>query len=255
MIDSTSAPHTSNRRSSDASEEIRPLTAAVISVREVTETQRAEMFALFARYFTADRASFEHDLEEKESVVLLTDDQAGVLAGFSTLMRFEMTAQSRPITVFFSGDTIVDRQYWGTPALPRAWSRHVFECAATLSHDAYWFLISSGFRTYRYLPVFFRRFSPSPDGMQTTERRLLDEIAVRKYGRQYDPQTGVVRLDHRTPLRHPATEEAIRRAGVDPSVRFFLERNPRHAEGDELACLVRISRDNLTPAGRRMLRG
>ena len=36
--------------------------------------------------------------------------------------------------------------------------------------------------------------------------------------------------------------------------RFFREANPGWARGDELVCLTRVSRDNLTSAGRRILR-
>jgi hypothetical protein len=40
----------------------------------------------------------------------------------------------------------------------------------------------------------------------------------------------------------------------DPHVAFFVQRNPRHAEGDELACLTRVHPDNFTAAGQRMAR-
>jgi hypothetical protein len=36
-------------------------------------------------------------------------------------------------------------------------------------------------------------------------------------------------------------------------VRFFVERNPGHIRGEELCCLARLARDNLTPAVRRVL--
>jgi hypothetical protein len=41
---------------------------------------------------------------------------------------------------------------------------------------------------------------------------------------------------------------------TDPHVRFFLERNPGHVAGDELVTVTSLASDNLTPAGRRMLR-
>jgi hypothetical protein len=41
----------------------------------------------------------------------------------------------------------------------------------------------------------------------------------------------------------------------NPHVRFFLERNPGHASGDELVCLTELSDANLTAAGVRMVRG
>jgi hypothetical protein len=41
---------------------------------------------------------------------------------------------------------------------------------------------------------------------------------------------------------------------ADPDVAFFLEANPGHAMGDELACLAEISERNLTPAALRAMR-
>ena len=40
----------------------------------------------------------------------------------------------------------------------------------------------------------------------------------------------------------------------DPHDRFFRRVNPGWVSGDELVCLTRVHRDNLTPAGRRILR-
>ena len=54
------------------------------------------------------RAVFENDLAEKEWVVLL-EDQAGRLRGFSTfLMYAEQGADGERVAIVYSGDTIVD---------------------------------------------------------------------------------------------------------------------------------------------------
>lgn len=251
MTDSTADPAISMQPRSDG----RALRGRVVPTTALTDAERDGMFALFARYFEADRAAFDRDLDEKESVVMLTDGNDSI-AGFSTLMRLELTLDARAITVFFSGDTVMDRAHWGSAELPRLWSRHVFHLGETLpDHDVYWFLISSGYRTYRYLPLFFRDFVPHSERSTSVEaKRLLDEIARTKFGSRYDEKSGIVQLEHRTPLRHGVSDPGPRELR-DPNVRFFLERNPRCAEGDELACLVRIARDNLTRAGERMVDG
>jgi hypothetical protein len=215
--------------------------------------ERDEMFALLASYFDGvDRTVFERDLAEKQWVILLRDAD-GRVDGFSTLMRMDIAG----VTVFFSGDTIVARHRWGTYDLPRMWARHVFSFAdtfATAGRDVFWFLISSGYRTYRYLPIFFRRFAPAFDReTPADEQALLERIAREKFGSAYDPATGVVRLATPAPLRAGISDPGPR-LDRDPHVRFFVEANPNHAAGDELACLVRVRRDNLTPAGLRMIR-
>lgn len=218
----------------------------VVPRAALTAADREAMFALYTAYFsTSDRTAFEHDLAEKEWVILLRDG-AGAVEGFSTLMRMTV----RNATVFFSGDTIVARHRWGTFDLPRLWARHVFSVARG---DAWWFLISSGYRTYRYLPLFFRDFHPAFDRQTPRETKsLLDEIAALKFGDGYDAARGVVRMATPAPLREGISDPQ-QRIARDPHVRFFVAANPGHAQGDELACLVRVSRDNLTAAGRRML--
>ncbi|HUR80027.1 MAG TPA: hypothetical protein VM733_04640 [Thermoanaerobaculia bacterium] len=206
----------------------------------LTRRDRDAMFALYTAYFaTADRVTFERDLAEKEWVILLCDDD-GAIAGFSTLMRLHFGGA----TVFFSGDTIVAKHRWGTFDLPRLWAQHVFAHAGA---NTYWFLISSGWRTYRYLPLFFREFHPRDAGMKP----LLDRIAIAKFGDAYDARTGVIRLATPAPLREGVSDPDARMS--NPHVRFFVEANPGHADGDELACLVRVGVDNLTPAGLRMI--
>ena len=240
MMSSTHAPELSKSPRCD-----------VTPREEISVADRDQMFALLESFFTGvDRAVFERDLAEKDWVVLLRDPH-GRIDGFSTLMRMDVD----DVTVFFSGDTVVARHRWGTYDLPRFWAKHVFSVAATLApRESYWFLISSGYRTYRYLPVFFREFYPSydrptPDGV----RSLIDRIARAKFDGSYDAAAGVVRLATPAPLR-AGISDPEERLDRDPHVRFFVEANPNHAAGDELACLVRVSPDNVTPAGRRMIR-
>lgn len=212
----------------------------------VTRADRDAMFALYTSYFaTRDRMVFERDLAEKDWVIVLRDGE-GRVDGFSTLM----TMRVDEATIFFSGDTIVARHRWGSYDLPRMWGRHVFSMAG---ENAWWFLISSGFRTYRYLPIFFRTFHPKFDAATPPETKaLLDEIAIAKFADAYDPATGVIRLATPAPLVEGVSDPA-QRIDRDPHVRFFVEANPGHVRGDELACLVKVSIGNLTPAGLRML--
>lgn len=215
----------------------------------LTGAERDAMRALLDGPFShVTPAAFAADLDEKEAAVLLYDG-AGRLAGFSTLLRIEADGA----TAFFSGDTVVRRDARGAALLPRLWSRHVFsEARRQPVRDTVWFLLSSGFRTYRFLPTFFRRFTPAHDGRAPeADRALLAALARARYGDRYDEATGVVRLAHPTPLRDGA-DELARRLG-DPHVAFFAHANPGWTRGDELACLTRIHPDNLTEAGRRMV--
>jgi hypothetical protein len=214
------------------------------------------MYTLLATHFSNTiRPTFEQDLADKDTVLLLRDC-GGNIQGFSTLKRIDL---SRNLIAFFSGDTIVHPAFWGESLLSRLWAHTVFSAADRIHADnaqaeVFWFLICSGYKTFRFLPVFFRTFYPTPEGpTPPAVQSLLDTLAISRFGSAYDPVTGVIRLAHATPLR-PGLADLTPQRLHDPRVRFFADRNPGHALGDELACLTPITRDNLTRAGERMLR-
>ena len=232
------------------------LSGRVQSPQELTSAERAQMYPLLAQYFAnVSPPQFEHDLAEKEWVILLTDTITGQIQGFSTLMRLRVTVDNQPVVAFFSGDTIIHHCYWGEVELPRLWGRHVFSLAETTCGDArvYWFLISSGYKTYRFLPVFFREFyptyqRPTPPAI----KRMLDALAQLKFPSEYDAERGLIRFAKAAPLR-PGVAEVTERRLKDPHVAFFVAANPGHAHGDQLPCLVELTRTNITAAGRRIL--
>jgi hypothetical protein len=244
---------------SPRSEPARRLTASIVPHTAVTLEERRQMFALLRKHFAGTaRERFEADLREKETVILLRDAGSGRIQGFSTLMRMTAQLDRKDIVAFFSGDTIIDREYWGESTLSRAWGQVVFGEADRIAAErpdtsVYWFLICSGYKTWRFLPVFFREFYPNAARPTPPDvRRLIDTLAARKFGDEYLPAEGVVRFREATPLRSgiaDVTDERLR----DPQVAFFARVNPGHAAGDELVCLTEIARSNLTRAGLRMI--
>jgi hypothetical protein len=217
--------------------------------------RRRQMFALLARHFDGvSEAVFAADLDEKNWALLFEDE--GALVGFSTLLLHPFVHRGETLTVVYSGDTIVDPAAWGTPALPRLWIHAVRKLHAEEGQGGrlVWLLIASGFRTYRFLPVFWRDFHPRHDLPMTPEvASLRDALARARFGDRYDPARGVVRLESPQPLRpHLAGVPEARR--TDPHIAFFLAANPGHAQGDELVCLTELSDENLTRAGQRMVR-
>jgi hypothetical protein len=214
--------------------------------------QRDEMFALLARHFEGvSRDQFERDLSEKNWVVEIR--RGGRLLGFSTLLVCEEHCGAA-LTAIYSGDTIVATEARGSPDLARTWIAAVNQLRASFPmRPCFWLLLTSGFRTYRFLPVFWREFFPRYDAPAPQhEQRLLDHLARARYGACYDAATGLVHLPHPQRLRGALGVLPQGRA-VDKHIAFFIARNPGHAGGVELACLTEINEANLTPAGRRMI--
>jgi hypothetical protein len=230
------------------------LTGTVAQPTAIDDGERRQMCALLQTFFEqVTWPRFVADLEEKEWVFLF-HDAAGQIRGFSTLMRIRLQAGGSEIVAFYSGDTIIHPDFWQELELPKLWGRHVFALADELEDTrVFWFLISSGYKTYRFLPVFFQSFYPTYRRSTPADiQQVLDAVAAYKFADEYDPVSGIIRMADAAPLRSGVADVTAQRLR-NPDIQYFLQRNPRHAQGEQLACLVEIRRDNLTPAGKRML--
>jgi hypothetical protein len=235
-----------------AGEEAVATTSRLVARRDLSAAELSAMHALLAEHFDGvTEEQFRRDTGEKNWAVLI--ERAGRLVGFTTLLAYEAETGNGPVSVIYSGDTIVAPEAWNTSALPRAWIESVAALRPHYPRGPYlWLLITSGFRTYRFLPLFWRRFYPRHDEPTPPDRqRLLDRLASERFGDRYEPRMGIVRLAAPQRLRGALAGIPPSRA-ADPHVAFFAARNPRHADGDELACLTELAPDNLTAAGRRM---
>jgi hypothetical protein len=229
------------------------LSGRTVSRTALTAAERDRMFELLSTFFTGvDRETFEADLAEKSHVILLEDD-CGIVRGFSTLLVYRSEVPGVDAAIVYSGDTIVDKAWWGSPALPIAWlaaARSLTTGAA--AENVYWLLLTSGFRTYRFLPVFWREFYPRCE-TPAMPKSLVDALATERFGTRYDADRGIVRFA-RPQVLVPELLDVPSGRMMDEHVTFFLERNPGYTAGDELVCLTNIGDANLTPAGRRIAR-
>lgn len=226
----------------------RRLFGEVVDVKILTRRTKEALYVLFSRHYDeVSRARFEEDLREKPWILLLTDSDSGEVGGFSTLLLLERRVDGRPIRALFSGDTIVDPRYWGSLELVRVWIRFAAELKATApALPLYWFLISKGYRTYLFLPLYFRAFYPRFD--QPTppfEERVLDALASSRYGAAFDPARGVIEFPRSHGQLKPELAAVEEHRRKNPHVRFFLQRNPTYSLGTELVCLAEISPRNM----------
>jgi hypothetical protein len=210
------------------------------------------MYCLFCTHFArVSEDRFRADLDEKQWVIRIRD--GNVLRGFTSMRFLRVVYGSRVQNILYSGDTIVAPEARSTTVLARTWIESVRHLrAVNQMTDLHWLLLVSGFRTYRLLPVFWKEFfptlaHPTPPGI----RQTVDTLATSLFGSAYRAPEGIVRFAEPQPLRSELCGVPANRL-ADSHVKFFLERNPGHAEGDELVCWTRLAEDNLTQAGLRM---
>ena len=229
-------------------------TAHAVQRSSLSAAERDEMFALFCTHFDGGtKSQFARDLDEKDWVMRIRRD--GRLVGFTSVRTYVTAFEGQRLNVIYSGDTIMDPEAWGSPVLAREWIAMIRRLQGERRHEPwFWLLISSGFRTYRFLPLFFREFWPRHDApTPATAARMMTHLARERFGEMFDAADGIVRFEKPQRLRGGLAEVPdVRRQ--DPHVAFFLERNAGHAAGDELVCIAKLDDDNLTAAGRRMVR-
>jgi hypothetical protein len=231
------------------------LTGCLVPTGELTGDQRDEMFRLMDRYYVnVLRETFDEDLDEKDRVILMTDPVSQQVLGFSTQLLVDLVIDSRPIRILFSGDTIVDPRHWARNPLATIWGQWVLELIDDAAMPLYWFLISKGYKTYRFLPLFFNEFFPVFDrATPSWANRLIQELGTWKYPDQFDPEQGLCRAGLGScRLRHGVADLHPSRLH-DDHVRFFAQTNPDHARGDELCCVAALTRENFTNAAYRVI--
>lgn len=230
------------------------LVGTVTTPEQLSYELRNRMLALMGAHFdNVSRVAFEKDLAEKRWVVLLRDKESGALQGFSTMAILEAAVEGQPVKAVFSGDTIVDRAYWGETELASVWGSFVLSLvAAEPAARFYWFLISKGVRTYRFLPVYFQAFYPRFEAPTPPfEAAVLRALAEQKFPGRFDAERGVIRFGGAKDRLRPELAEVAPGRLADPHTRFFLEKNPGYVVGDELACVAALDLGNLKPVARR----
>ena len=227
----------------------------IVRTGDLAADTRAAMYRLFCSQFSnVSKEDFERDLEDKNWVLLLTD-AGGQLTGFSSMDVFDQAFGDRELTLVYSGDTVVDSSTWSDSALSYFWMGAIDWLRRHYGKDSiYWFLLVSGYRTYRFLPVyselFYPRFDkPTPEDIQA----LMHQMAEARFNGHYDRESGIVRLDTPSILKNKYCGIPEHRM-KDPHIAFFAECNPGHSQGDELVCFSALSEDKLTPLGKRMFR-
>lgn len=222
------------------------LTAEILNNSGIYPISRS-MYDLYVRYY--DGTSWElfySDLKDKDFVILLWDD-IHKLQGFSTIAILDFEFHGGTKKALFSGDTIINKKYWGGQTLSRAWCRLAGRVKAEKPKvPFYWFLIVKGYRTYRYLPLFWEKFYPTWRYPTPAEdQALMDYLARKKFGEYYSPESGLVTF--------PTSRGHLREEWADikdnllkkRDIRYFLERNPEYYKGHELVCWTEITESNM----------
>lgn len=226
--------------------------SSIDDVAKLMPQERQAMYELLARYYDGvEREVFDKDLDAKEHLIRMFD-QDRVLCGFSTLQRLWVEHGGRKVLVVFSGDTVIDKECWGQKSLQNMFTRYLIQTWLERPfRPLYWFLISKGFKTYLLMRHNFASWPSHREEMPAEVSAVLDAAARSKYPDAYDPARGLIVAprDETTQTVKESYGGLSEEELADPEIRFFVDRNPDHALGDELCCIARVRLRELTWIG------
>lgn len=223
------------------------LTFKTLDVSRLLPRQKERMFELMAAsYSFMERPVFERDLDQKQMVGLILDEQE-VIQGFTTFAINPKDSGTEDYHILFSGDTIISPDHWGSLVMVKGWCTAVGQIIATdRSKHWYWYLLSKGHRTYMYLPLFFREYYPSVKSeSQDGDLKLIAErVSTFLYPGYWQPEAGVLKFDSDAGSLSSELAQGTYARKNNSHVAFFLERNPEFYRGDELVCVAELHPDN-----------
>jgi hypothetical protein len=229
----------------------------VRKIDDLKPYQMKQMYSMMDKYYNNMRwSNFIKDLMEKDYIITITDEQ-GDVKGFTTQKILSQDVNNIKVYGLFSGDTIseIDNTRYNCSL---ELFKHGFNFAIKLSEDFkdklfYWFLISKGFRTYRLLQ-YFKEFYPRYDQITPEfEQKIIDTFGC-NYSDKYNLKTGIIQFDGlKDNLKHGVYCIGERQM-KNPHIKYFLNKNPDWSKGNELVCLAKLSNENITKAGQRILK-
>lgn len=215
------------------------------TVDAITVQEIRDMFKVFCRYYentTLDQ--FVQDLGKKTGAFVVRRETDDAIVGFSTLGIYSMVVDGRKVRGFFSGDTIVEKEYWGAGAINNAFlKRLLIEAIKDPFTAQYWFLISKGYKTFLLLSRNFPEYYPRPQAQAGKDEGHMKNI-VQAYCEKLFP--GV--LDQQNMLLDFGVGANCLKSDITPisddmrqdkDIAFFQDCNPGWERGCELPCLGR----------------
>jgi hypothetical protein len=213
----------------------------ILPIQKVSDLERKAMLSLYQIYYdVGNPGDFDRDFFQKDHVIILFDEETNIIKGFSTQKILKHLIDGSEFVGVFSGDTIVDKAYWGDPALSLGFFWYMTRLSLSRPwRKIYWHLISKGYKTYLLLSRNFETYYPRHDRTTSEfDQKLMASFAAHLYPYNYYPDLDLLLFEH----AHEKLKEHVAPIDQDlktklPEVAFFEQKNPGWYKGDELVCI------------------
>jgi hypothetical protein len=229
------------------------LISSIKLIKKLQTKEKNELFSLMSRHYDdVSENKFLNDLADKHHVILFYDKEFNQLRGFTTLKILRLNSCDEHVCLF-SGDTIIEKNYWGSVQLPRAWCIYINAMKKWYpGKKIYWLLTAKGYKTYRFMSVFFRDYYPHYNKKSTPLKELLDSYAFLQVQDRYDSKTHLIDSGKTKDRLKAGVADINHQRDHDAHVKFFLESHSNWINGTELARILEVTESNLTVLGKRM---
>lgn len=222
------------------------LIAKITPVKEITISQIEEMHTLFNRYYdNAEFKQFKTDLLDKDHVIILYKKGTPYIKGFSTIKTLNTMVNGKKVRGMYSGDTVVDKEFWGQGTLGNAFLKHLFleKCKKPLT-PLYWFLISKGHKTYLLMANNFVKHYPRYEARTPVKvQEIIHSFASGLFSKHYNVKTGIIHFNNKDKdcLKTNVAPITAEMVAKNKRIAFFAKTNKNWFKGDELACVAEMT--------------
>lgn len=211
---------------------------------KISSTDALEMHTLFLRYYeNAPLDTFIKDLGKKDGALVLREKDSNRIVGFTTVHVMQMEHDGKTINGLFSGDTIIEKQYWGSATFRKGYANYIGKLKLKyIGRPLYWFLISKGYKTYLLMTNNFVKYYPRPESDDPQMKAIVEAYTDLMFPGYYNKKTKLLDFgdDYQKlkSITSPVTDDIV---GKDKNIKFFIEQNPTWERGTELPCVAEIS--------------
>jgi hypothetical protein len=218
------------------------LSCEIVLSGSLDKEMKSRMFQLFRLYYCdVDFERFCQDMLEKTHVLLLWDHIGSepFLFGFSTILRKTM---NNGAVAIYSGDTVVDKAYWGNKLLQVGFARFLWTTKfLNPTRPVYWMLLSKGFKTYMLIRRNF--FHSYPNFERAAPKKIQeakDQFYSEKFGSNYKDSLSLIDFGQSLGRVKDGSVNLPAETLKNTDIAYFFKANPRFADGIELACIAEV---------------
>jgi hypothetical protein len=202
------------------------------------------MHKVFVQYYhNANLHNFVTDMGKKTGVIILQEKNTKKIIGFSTWTELDITTNGKKSIGIFSGDTVVEKEYWGNKELQKTFVKQLLKTKIKNPQTSvFWLLISKGYKTYLLLTNNFPKHYPSHKRNNIKLESIVDEYCEQLYADAYNKDNRLLNFgDNYQYLKDDVAEITPHMTDENLEIRHFTKLNPSWQQGTELPCVGEVS--------------